>query len=477
MHIDAVFLLCALPLAAQTARVEGVVTNSVTGAPVPRAHVTLEGTIDGQRGRYGTTSATDGRFSITGITPGSFMPTAERVGFVPYLSVRAIEWVTLKANDSKTDIEIGLTPTGTITGRVTSCDGEPLEGAFVIAENGHNGVNATTDERGQYRIGGLAPGKYRLKASLGDMVGGRPEIRTDGTEEVHNAATYYPGRVAVRAGEESIGKDIQLTRVPFVRVSGKVVTLPSGVEEATIMVWQGAGGTGTEIKPDGSFELWRLDPGKYTLAAEWNTPTGDHKQTAGTEIEVAGSNIDHLELRVVADSNIPGTLEFEEDRIKQLVAKELEGPRVQLESLGAEGEHAEAVAPGGLFRLEKVSAGKYRIEIMDSNHLYVKSMRLGSKAIDGAVLDLSDGSGGADLSLVLSANTGSVSGTAPVGALVKLTARYTELQTLVKADATYEFAGLAPGSYRLGIEDDDDDAMEDVVVGAGERVTKDLKRQ
>jgi hypothetical protein len=480
MRLETIFLLCAFPLGAQTARIEGVITNAITGAPVPRAHVTLEGSIDGQRGRYGTTSATDGRFSITGITPGSFMPMAERVGFVRSLSVRAIDWVTLKADDSKTGIEIRLTPTGTITGRVTNSDGEPLEGAFVIAESGHNGVNATADEKGQYRIGGLAPGKYRLKASLGDMIDGRPEIRTDGTEEVHNAATYYPGKVAVLAGQESPGMDIQLARVPFVRVSGKVVGIPPGAEEASIMVWQGSGGTGTQIKPDGSFELWRLDPGKYRLSAEWSTSNGAHAETAGTEIEVAGSNIDKIELRVIGDSQIAGQLEFEDDPARQSMPQSGIERKVVLASADGSpmmNEPVGVVVEDGSFRFEKVSAGRYKVRL-SWDSAYVSSMRLGSKAIEGSLLDLSDGSGGADLSVVLSVNMGSIAGTAPVGdALVKLTNGDRGWQTPAQADGTYHFAGLVPGSYRIGFDDNDEDALETVEIKPGEKVTKDLKRQ
>src|SRR5580658_718570 len=238
MRIEAVILLCALPVAAQTARVEGVVTDAITGVPVPRAHLTLQGLIDGQPGRYGATSAADGRFSITGIAPGSYTPAAERVGFVRWSGGRPRDRIALNANDSRTGIEIKLIPTGTITGRVTDSDGEPVEGAFVHAEGAGEGEAVATDEKGQFRLGGLPPGKYRVKASLGDRLGGRPEIRTDGTAEVHYAATYYPGvpgpqaagRVPVRAGNESTGADIRLVQVPFVRVSGRVAGLPPAVE-------------------------------------------------------------------------------------------------------------------------------------------------------------------------------------------------------------------------------------------------------
>ena len=119
-------------------------------------------------------------------------------------------------------------------------------------------------------IGGLTPAKYRVKASSpGDMMGGRPEIRTDGTAEVHNASSYYPGvliekeagLVQVHSGGESAGVDIKLVRVPFVRVSGKVSGLPQGAENLSVMIWQGDSGTGRPLKKDGTFELWRLDPG------------------------------------------------------------------------------------------------------------------------------------------------------------------------------------------------------------------------
>jgi hypothetical protein len=75
---------------------------------------------------------------------------------------------------------------------------------------------------------------------------------------------------------------------------------------------------------------------------------------------------------------------------------------------------------------------------------------------------------------VLSAITGSVSGIAPVGVFVKLTAGFTALRTTAKANGKYEFADL---SYRIGFDDDDDDSLETVEIKPGEKITKDLKRQ
>jgi hypothetical protein len=415
----------------------------------------------------------------------------------------------LKDADTRTGIEIKLNPTGAITGRVTDADRQPVEGAAVQAEGAGAGEYSTTDEQGQFRIGGLPPGRYRVRASHGDIFGGRPEVRTDGTVEVHNAASYYPGvlmqkeagTVVVRAAGETPGVDIQFVRVPFVRVSGKVLDMPRGAEDKSIMLWQGTGGFGTELKPDGLFEIWRLDPGKYRLNAEWKAPDGRTVDTTGADIEVAGSNIDGIELRVVADSNIPGRLEFEDDRVKRMMENLLPGPMVQLSQIGAEAVNVSAPQVGrdGTFSLEKVPAGKYKLSLGDDKE-YVKSMRLGSTAIEGAVLDLSNGSGGADLAVLLSASTGSISGIVTddkgnaAGTVVVLTEAGEETdfeprRATAGADGTYTFANLPPGTYKLVAVEENDPAtqgndvlgyenlMEIVEVGVGEKATKDLKRR
>jgi len=516
-------LLLAMPLAAQTdggkpASVQGTVTDSVTGLPVPRAHVSLQGTSGGKPARYGATSGADGKFAFTGLTPGNYMAQADRVGFVrsPGVSPRDRTMVDVKADENKTGIEIKLTPTGAIIGRVVDSDGEPVEDASVSAQSGRGGGSGTTDEKGLFRIGGLAPGKYSVRASgRGDMFGGKPEIRTDGTTEVHNASTYYPGvttqkeaaKVDVRAGGETSGIDIQLARVPFVRLGGRVIGLPGNAEDVSVMVSQGNGGWGTPLKSDGSFELWRLDPGKYTLSADWAAPNGEQVHTAGVEVEVAGSNIENIELRVVADSDIPGRLEFEDDEAKQIPREDGPGRFVQERMVTLEGVNESdfgdsagsvAIDADGAFHLKKVPAGKYRVRVSWGT-AYVKSMRLGSVAIDGPLLDLSKGSGGADLSILMGAANGSLSGTVQnvggdaAAVTVVLTVdgergldrenQYVE----PSADGTYSFDHLAPGNYLIVAVPEDDmaiqgnkvlgfeDQMESVKVGPKEKVTKDLK--
>src|SRR5579883_554780 len=143
--------------------------------------------------------------------------------------------------------------------------------------NGGARAGTATDERGVFRLGALPPGKYRVLVKPQIVTGGL-EIRSDGTSEVHFRKTYYPNvpdeqsaaKVEVTAGNETGGIDIRLLRGVIVAVKGAVIGVPPGTEHASVMV-QDASGTGFErgdrVKPDGSFQIWRLDPGKYRLTA------------------------------------------------------------------------------------------------------------------------------------------------------------------------------------------------------------------
>src|ERR1035441_5070855 len=225
------------------ASVQGEVRNSVSGMPIERAHVSLRRYNSGGFDKYGALTNAEGKFRITGIPAGSYM-------------------VTL----------------GGISGRVLDAGGQPVEGLQVHAEQGertaHSGV---TDDRGQYRIGGLDPGGDRGRGQTQNLPV-PPEIRTDGTTEILYADTYHPGaldvkgaaRVVVGPGSDVTGIDIRLVRAAIVRMAGRVTGMPEGTKNAYLQVTRVNGGQGAQVKPDGSFELWRLDPGKYKIRAMCN---------------------------------------------------------------------------------------------------------------------------------------------------------------------------------------------------------------
>ena len=137
----------------------------------------LNGSIDGLPGLYGATAAADGKFSINrNCTPAHIRFWHNGSASSTMLGYSDTTRLTLKAGDHKTDVNLRLTPTGAITGRITNANGEAVEGASVELRGAHGGESCFTDETGRFRIGGLAPGQYRIKASVTDLFGGSPGI-------------------------------------------------------------------------------------------------------------------------------------------------------------------------------------------------------------------------------------------------------------------------------------------------------------
>src|SRR6266542_5688935 len=140
---------CAFGADEKPAGVAGMVTNALTGEPVARAQVSLNGM--GRR-LPGVTSEA-GKFSITDVPAGAYMVFVRRVGFTQTADRTAKNWVeiVLRAGDSKDDLKLKLTPAGAITGRVIDADGEPMEAVMVSGDSGLGNFTATTADNGQYR--------------------------------------------------------------------------------------------------------------------------------------------------------------------------------------------------------------------------------------------------------------------------------------------------------------------------------------
>jgi hypothetical protein len=103
------------------ASVEGMVTHALTGAPIQRVHVTLDGFNGFRQQQYGASTDAEGKFSIAGVPPGNYALGAERPGFVPLTDNRSMS-LAIKAGDTKTDLKLTLTPTGGLVGRVLDAD-------------------------------------------------------------------------------------------------------------------------------------------------------------------------------------------------------------------------------------------------------------------------------------------------------------------------------------------------------------------
>ena len=97
--------------------------------------------------------------------------------------------------------------------------------------------------------------------------------------------------------------------------------MPAGNMRAAILTMRdgemSGGGAGNTVKADGTFTISNLDPGKYTLIADaFGAGPQRRLQSAPVDIEVAGMNIEHLELRMIPPFEVTGQLHFDDAQIR-----------------------------------------------------------------------------------------------------------------------------------------------------------------
>ena len=180
--------------------IEGVVLKSTTGQPLRRALITTQkmGANDSPH-----TARTDsgGRFVLRNLEPGEYNLWVNRDGYLGMGYGQEVpngpgKLLKLAPGEQKKGVVFRLIPTGAVIGRVYDEDGEPISGVSVQAMrftffNGRRQLNpamgTSTNDLGEYRLGGLPPDKYYLAATYN-----QPDPGGEGAPEAY-APAYYPG--------------------------------------------------------------------------------------------------------------------------------------------------------------------------------------------------------------------------------------------------------------------------------------------
>ena len=399
--------------AAGTATIRGVVVSQESRPrPLRRARVALSGPAL-TPGRVAITRD-DGTFAFEGLAAGRYTITAAKDAYVPmsYGATRPGrpgKGVQVRPGESPA-VTLALPRGAVITGTITDVDGSPAQGVTVTAlaprlvgPFGERRLTAAglssspTDDRGVYRLFGLPAGEYVVSVqsqmrAVGLQVG---EVRmmsggAPGTRTLAQAPVYYPNttdlarasKVAVAAGEERPGIDIQIQYVPMATVSG---SLPPGSHTAVTLARAGqiAGAESSRMSHtdhDGRFSFSGVPPGQYQLIAQSIvespvtaggsplTVPPDTVTWATADVIVDGDDVTGVVLSPQASLTISGRLAFEGTRppppdlaglrVPSIPASQTIGnfqltlPRIQL-------------APGGRFVVTGIFPGVYRLGALE----------------------------------------------------------------------------------------------------------------
>jgi hypothetical protein len=477
--------------------VEGQVVNALTGEPLKKVMLILNPTQQqADATPYSTTSDASGHFAMSNIAPGRYRLTAERTGFVrgDYGSpgpMRPGSTLTLSSGQEMKLNIFKMQPQGVISGRVLDEDGEGIANVQIQAMT-HRYIqgkrqliptgNASTNDLGEYRLFGLAPGRYILTANyrmqfMGQMAADRTAGARANEPEEGYATTYYPGTtdpsgampLTVGAGRSMSNTDIKLMRSRTLRIRGRVLNGSSLPAMRTMLMLASRDDFGfgfynrntTSVRgKDGSFEFRGVAPGAYYLITQY--VEDNNRFSARVPVDVGNANVDGIEVTLRPGMEIPGTVTIEGDPSGLNLAQL--NVFLQTKDFNPMGGGSSArVKDDGTFVLRNISPDTFRAAVFGLNdQVYIKSVRVGPQEAPNGEVVVVDGAPPA-LTLVLSTAGGQLSGRvsgdkrAPAqGATVVLVpaAEKRDQTQLFKTATTdqnggFSFKAIAPGSYKL----------------------------
>jgi hypothetical protein len=394
----------------------------------------------------------------------------------------------LRPGQKMSDLIFKLGRAGVITGHVFNADGEPMPHVMLNAirqvyRDGKREFQSSAWDRsndlGEYRIFGLAPGRYYVSAeeqTWNRVVGDREfnPVEKDTGEKAY-AKIYFPtsldlgkaSTVTVKEGEEIPAVDILMKEVVAYRIRGKVTNQLSktrGAQNVQIVVlrrdsggWSEVGSTSVE-KADGTFEIPAVTPGEYSLLA-FSYDDGKAHSTQ-EDLTVGNADVEGLTVTIGPGVNIPGRVAWEGkpglEKAGLTVGAAPPGP-VYVWAESAE------VDTSNQFTLRDVSEGEFRLTVGGmSKDCYVKEARFGDALLPDMSFRVMKGSAG-PLEITLSSLGARVEGTvtneenlpvAGVWAVAVPEEPKRKQHYLFKSITTdqyghFDLRGLAPGKYKL----------------------------
>jgi Carboxypeptidase regulatory-like domain len=472
------------PPATGTSMVRGHVLAANSGQPLRKAQVRL---MSGElrENRLATTDV-DGRYEFKEVRAGRYTISASKGSYVPqsYGQQRptdAPKPITILDNQTVERMDFTLPPGGVITGRILDEFGEPMAEVQVGTQQFQTmqgqrrlvpaGRQAATNDIGEFRLFGIAPGQYYLTATW------RPNNGMNNQEKIAYAPMYYPGtnnaaqarRVTIAAGQELSDIVMSLEPLRATRVTGTVVTSDGRPMGGFIMAVSGSGfgfsaPAGGPIRPDGTFTINGLAPGEYTLRAQSPGMPSDESEAGIAKITVTGEDLADVHIvaskpstlsgRIVTDpaiaSALPPTL--------QLMLSPTEPGTMPMGFMPAK------MGGDGTFELRS-APGRMRINVIGLAGWAIRSVRLNGTDVTDAGVEFKAGEDLAGVEVEMTNKVTIVSGlvTNARGETVKdystiafaqdrekwkITGRYQSMGR-PDQDGRFKINGLPPGDYYI----------------------------
>jgi hypothetical protein len=299
------------PPKSQTGSITGRVTGD--GQPLPGATIWIQPVTSFLQRRV-VTADNNGNFQITSLDPQLYSISVSFPGYTTVPRDRDVPTPYYRIGDN---VNLGMIRGGVITGTVTDSAGEPVVAVRVrvvmVRDASGRPINnpfsnvgeRPTDDRGIYRIYGLAPGTYVVSAGTTNR--NMYEI----SPYDNDAPTYAPAatrdnaaEITVHSGEEMTA-DIRYRGEPGRTVSGKVILIPTGGQPATVYLSSRGTGPGIvmmsyQVPENSGFAITGVPDGDYNITAQMalggGSGTFKTAVSAPVRVSVKGTDVTGLEL-------------------------------------------------------------------------------------------------------------------------------------------------------------------------------------
>ena len=413
---------------AKGGRIVGLVTAADTGRPIMRAQVALirvsetrpfSFVVTTETGQYSFDQVPEGRYTLVAYKPGPYLE-AFYGRTAPDLPAKVL---TISAG-LETRVDMVLPRAGVISGRLFDEAGEPLPYATVVlakppgsmahssdhqtntpplivssvsSTSGFNRVvvqpGGMTNDRGEFRLFGLAAGEYLLYANPQMLQG----------DKRRHAPVYYPGvvdvaaaeRIRILPGQEIVNLDFTLRLTPRVTVAGIVLSPEGNPIRGGNLALHGTVADGSilqqiaSIKADGSFSFESL-PGQYVLVARYTDLAAEDRQAANLSLShplvVGTEDISGVVLRLSRGASMSGEFVFEGSSRPASASRF----SVQVQS-GGPGEVVLANRKDdGTFVLRGIESGPRRVSASAASGWMLKGIYLNGRDIADQLVDFTD---------------------------------------------------------------------------------------
>lgn len=455
------------------AKLIGTVTDAETEAPIESVYVCAIRAHGGENTCASTDS--DGKYTLSSLEAATYLVHFEKPYGSDYLaqyydgaeSPGDAAEIGLGAGETRSEINAAFQHGGKIAGTVTSAAaGDPIEGAEACAYGPgtpYYGACAETDSSGNYTIGGLSPGFYRVHVSspsganyVGRYYDGKTTYLKADRVQVSAATTTAGADVALEDGGGIAGTVTDaLSHEPV----GYAEVCAFGAEDGNYdgcVYTDGDGEYSLSGLPGGSYKV-RFSPGyEQNYAAQYF----DGKSTfgAGASVTVSqGSTTGEIDAELQAGGEISGRVTGAPDE------DPLEGIQVCASGTGNDEYRCVSTDESGEYAIEGLTDGSYTVEfyaIYSSSYVWQYYSGKASYAeADPVAVSAGENATGIDAELQLG---GEISGTvtdattseplsgaaacaSPVGGY--------EFEygtcAVTDADGNYTIHGLHSGSYKV----------------------------